>query len=59
MIFLAFDLSSSEERFERVKSYWWTEIKKTQLDIPIILVGLKLDGKAETITSVQGQAMAV
>ena len=57
---LLFDITVLS-RFEEIYSYWWKELNHHCPNVPIILVGSKIDLRVEgitTITTVQGKAMA-
>ena len=57
---LLFDITSIGQ-FEDIYSYWWEELNHHCPNVPIILVGSKIDLRVEgitTITTVQGKAMA-
>ena len=58
---LLFDVSDSRLRFEDIYSYWWPELRKKCEDVPIILVGSKIDLRFSidtAITRSEGEAMA-
>jgi small GTP-binding protein len=59
---LLFDVSYNEDMFEQVHSYWWAEVNHHCPDVPIVLVGSKIDLRdhhdKKTITTEEGQAMA-
>ena len=57
---LFFDITDSKERFEGIFSFWWPEIRRFSSDVPIILVGSKIDlrDNGTTISTVEGEAMA-
>ena len=57
-----FDISDNTERLERIHGFWWTEIKLSDHNVPIILVGSKLDlrdkDEITTISVEEGIALA-
>ena len=57
---LIFDVTNNKEQFQRIYSYWWVELNKFCSDVPIVLVGSKLDlrSKIKTIPTEEGIAMA-
>jgi small GTP-binding protein len=59
---LLFDVSYNEDMFEKTHSYWWAELNHHCPDVPIVLVGSKIDLRDQegkrTITTEEGQAMA-
>jgi Ras-related C3 botulinum toxin substrate 1 len=58
---LLFSVDDSLTSFEDIFSYWWAELKHHCPDVPIILVGSKIDLRhngAVTITTESGEAMA-
>jgi small GTP-binding protein len=59
---LLFDISSDEDMFETIHSYWWSELNHHCPDAHIVLVGSKIDLRnqedKETISTAEGQAMA-
>jgi Ras-related C3 botulinum toxin substrate 1 len=59
---LLFDVYYNKDRFERTHSYWWAELNHHCPDVPIVLVGSKIDLRnhkdKKTITTEEGQAMA-
>ena len=58
---LLFDVAGNRVHFEEIHSYWWAELHHHCPDVPIILVGAKIDLKFNgltTISTVEGEAMA-
>ena len=59
---LLFSVSDKEERFEQIQSDWWSELNHHCPDVPIVLVGSKIDLRdkegIQTVTTEEGQAMA-
>ena len=58
---LLFDVEGSRDDLELIHSYWWTELHHRYPDVPIILVGSKIDLRDNgltTISTVEGEAMA-
>jgi small GTP-binding protein len=59
---LLFDISDNKEKFEQIHSYWWAEVNHHCPDVPIVLVGSKIDLRdhhdKKAITTEEGQAMA-
>ncbi|XP_063683992.1 ras-related C3 botulinum toxin substrate 1-like [Bolinopsis microptera] len=59
---LLFSASDNEDRFEQIHSYWWVELNHHCPDVPIVLVGSKIDLRnkdgIQTVTTEEGQAMA-
>ena len=59
---LLFDVAANDD-FEDVKSCWWKELRKHCPDVPIILVGSKIDlresNEVKTISYEKGSKMAM
>ena len=58
---LLFDVEGSRDDLELIHSYQWTELHHHCPDVPIILVGSKIDLRDNgltTISTVEGEAMA-
>ncbi|XP_063680522.1 ras-related protein Rac1-like [Bolinopsis microptera] len=58
---LFFDITDNKDSFEEMFSFWWSEIRRFSSDVPIILVGSKIDLRYNglvTISTVEGEAMA-
>ena len=59
---LLFDVTDNTDKFEQIHSYWWAELNHHCPDVPIVLVGSKIDFKDQegikTVTTEEGQAMA-
>ena len=58
---LLFDVEDSRDDLELIHSYWWAELHHHCPDVPIILVGSKIDLRENgltTISTVEGEAMA-
>ncbi|XP_063681251.1 ras-related C3 botulinum toxin substrate 1-like [Bolinopsis microptera] len=58
---LLFDVAGSLVDFEEIHSYWWTELHHHCPDVPIILVGAKIDLRDNGLTTIstgEGEGMA-
>ena len=61
---LLFAVDDSRIRFKEIYTYWWVELQRWCPDVPIILVGSKIDKRIHghngvtTITTAEGEAMA-
>merc|ERR1712176_784904 len=58
---LLFSVTDRPPAFEEIKSYWWPELNHHCPDVPIILIGSKIDLRnngVATISTFDGQAMA-
>ena len=58
---LLFAVTDGQELFSEIYSYWWRELNHFCPDVPIILVGSKIDLRfngIKTISTVEGEAMS-
>lgn len=61
---LLFDIAGSRKRFKEIYTYWWAELHEHCPEVPIILVGSKIDLRFKgqngqtTIATAEGETMA-
>ncbi|XP_063681240.1 cell division control protein 42 homolog [Bolinopsis microptera] len=61
VLILLFDVAGSRDDFEEIHSHWCGELQYSCSDVPIILVGSKIDLRDNgltTISTVEGEGMA-